>query len=70
MKLILSSQAKKMEEGWQQDDQGNIYIRVRQKWEFGCIIRGFIVFSLHQMHFAVMGLTNMTKGGNKYAVIR
>jgi hypothetical protein len=33
MKLILSSQAKKMEEEWQQDDQDNICIQVRQKKE-------------------------------------
>lgn len=64
MKLILSSQAKKMEEEWQQDDQDNICIRVRQKQDVGCII-----FIVQQMLFAVMGLTKMTKGGIKYAVI-
>jgi len=69
MKLILSSQAKKMEEEWQQDDQDNICIRVRQKQDVGCIIRGFVIFTVHQMLFTVMGLMKMANGGIKYAVI-
>jgi hypothetical protein len=68
MKLILSSQAKKMEDE-QQDDQDNICNPVRQKQAVGCIIRGFIIFTLQQMIFAVMELTKMTKWVIIYAVI-
>jgi len=62
MKLTLSSQAKEDGERVTTGRQDNICIGVRQKQEVGCIIRGIIIFILHQMLFAVMGLMKMTKG--------
>jgi hypothetical protein len=61
MKLILTPQAKKMNEEWQEDDQDNIFIRVRQKQQVGYLFRGFIIFSA-LCFFAVMELAKMTNG--------